>query len=146
MNLNNIFFFLPSKGKFLSSFNNETIQSQADSVWRQLDGLNTMLIVIMVIIGIGLAFWYYLPYNEKPGRHYKISHWAFFFLGSILFTFFVTLGIEYFGIKTHLKNGVDSLFLLTALNNALYGGITFLILSFLWCNFFPTNAYRFLKI
>ena len=145
MSPENIFFLLPRKGKFLNSFS-EQLRPQADAVWRSLDGWTPCLVIIMAILGIGLAAYYYKPYNDMPGRHYKVSHWAIWGIISVALAFIATLCIEYFGIKTHLpKTGLNNLYILTALNNAIYCAILYFVTSVVWCNIAPTNAYRLFK-
>jgi hypothetical protein len=145
MNLINSFFLLPKKGKFLDGFTNEQLKSQADNVWRQLDGLSPVLLLAGVAIGIALAVFYYTAYNEMPGRHYKIKHWGIWAILSFVLTLLITVVIEYVFIKTNLKSGISSLYWLCAINNALYCFILYFITSFVWCNLFRTNAYKFLK-
>ena len=146
MSLESIFSLLPKKGEFLNTFTNDNLKQQADSAWQSLDGLTPLLLLIMVIFGIGLAACYYKPYNNLPGRHYKVSHWAVFYIISVALTFFTTLGIEYFCIKTNIKMYVlISVYMLTALKNAIYCAILYLITSVVWCIYFPTNAYRLFK-
>lgn len=145
MSPENIFFLLPKKGKFLNSFS-EQLRPQADAVWRSLDGWTLWLLIIMAVLGIGLAAYYYKPYNDMPGRHYKVSHWAIWGIISVALTFIATLCFEYFGIKTHLpKTGLNNLYILTALNNAIYCAILYFVTSVVWCNIAPTNAYRLFK-
>lgn len=145
MSPDKIYFLLPKKGKFLDSFTNDNLRNQADAVWRHLEGWTPGLLIIMAILGVGLAAYYYKPYNELPGRHYKMSHWAIWGGISVGLTFIATLCIEYFAIKTNLKTGLTSLYLLTALNNAIYCAILYFVTSVVWCNALPTNAYRFFK-
>ena len=145
MSPENIFFLLPKKGKYLNSFS-EQLKPQADAVWRSLDGWTPWLVIIMAVLGIGLAAYYYKPYNDMPGRHYKVSHWAIWGVISVALTFIATLCIEYFGIKPHLpKTGLNNLYILTALNNAIYCAILYFVTSVVWCNIAPTNAYRLFK-
>lgn len=135
-----------SKAKFLQNFaHNEQLKAQAEQVWRQLDGWSPILLIITAVLGICLAIFYYDRYNEMPGRHYKISHWGIW--GGIAFflSLIVTVTIEYVCIKTHIKTGLTSLYWLCALNNALYCAILYFLTSLAWCNFFRTNAYKFLK-
>lgn len=146
MNVISIFFLLPSKGKFLQSFaQNEHLKAQAEQVWRWLDDLSPLLLIMTVFIGIGLAVYYYTSYNEMPGRHYKVMHWGIWAAVAFALSFFGTVLIEYFGIKTNIKSGLTSLYLLCALNNAIYCLILYFLTSLVWCNFFRTNAYKFLK-
>ncbi len=142
-----IFLLLQSKGKFLNQFaNNENLKNQATQVWKSLEGWTPILLGLTAIIGIGLASYYYTAYNEQPGRHYKVKYWGIWLVISFVFTFIATLAIEYFGIKTNLHTGLTSLYWLTALNNALYTIGLYFLTSFVWCNCFSTNAYRFLKL
>ena len=60
--MDKIFFLLPSKGKFLNGFN-EQLRQQADRVWGQLDGLTLILLAVGIVLGIGLAIYYYTGYN-----------------------------------------------------------------------------------
>lgn len=62
MGIIKIFFLLPSKGKFLQNFaNNDQLKAQAEQVWRQLDGLSPILLILTAVLGIGLAI--YLLYR-----------------------------------------------------------------------------------
>lgn len=146
MGIIKIFFLLPSKGKFLQNYaHNDLLKAQAEQVWRQLDGLSPILLITCVVIGIGLAIYYYTGYNELPGRHYKIKHWGIWAALSFILTLIVTVVIEYVGIKTNIKTGLTSLYWLCAINNALYSLGLYFVISVLWCSFWPTNAYKFLK-
>lgn len=146
MSIIKIFFLLPTKGKFLQNFaNNDQLKAQAELVWRQLDGLSPIMFILSVIIGIGLAIYYYTGYNEVPGRHYKIKHWGLWAAIAFVLSLVVTAVIEYVGIKTHLNSGLTSLYWLCAINNALYCLILYFVTSVFWCNFCRTNAYKFLK-
>lgn len=141
------FFLLPSKGKFLQGFaHNEQLKAQADQVWRHLDGWSPWLLLITVLLGICMAGFYYTKYNEMPGRHYKVSHWGVIGIITVILSFIATLVVEYFGIKTNIKSGISALYWMCALNNAIYCALVYLITSAVWCNLFPTNAYKFLKI
>lgn len=142
-----MFFLLPSKGKFLQNFvYNEQLKAQADLVWRQLDGYSLILLIITAVIGIGSASYYYTGYNELPGRHYKVIHWVLWALIAFILSFVSTLVIEYFFIKTNIRTGLTSLYILCALNNAIYCIVLYLFTSFVWCNCWQTNAYKFLKV
>lgn len=141
-----IFFLIQSRGKFLNAFTNDSLKSQATAVWSRLSDLTPLLLIIMIILGVGLGAYYYKPYNDLPGRHYKVYHWGIVGIIATCLTFGITLLIEYFGIKTNLHTGLTSLYLMTALSNAIYCAAFYLITSIVWCNFLPTNAYKFLKV
>ena len=146
MNIIKIFFLLPSKSKFLQGFSDEKLRNMAESVWQNLNSLSPVLLIITALFGIGFAIFYYTGYNEMPGRHYKIRHWGCFAVVACVLSFFCTLAIEYFMIKTSLNAGVTPLYWLCALNNAAYCFILYFLTSFVWCNMCSTNAYKFLKI
>ena len=147
MALDKLFFLLPSKGKFLNNFaDNDQLKAQADQVWRQLDGYAPLILGLAVVIGIGIASFYYTKYNELPGRHYKVKHWAIFGLISFVLGLAATLAIEYLGIKTNLKSGIGSLYYLCAISSAVYCAGLYLLTSIFWCNFCKTNAYKIFKI
>lgn len=148
MGIIKIFFLLPSKGKFLQNFaNNDQLKAQAEQVWRQLDGLSPILLILTAVLGIGLTIYYYTGYNEMPGRHYKIQHWGLWAAIAFILSLIGTAVIEYVGIKTNIKTGLTSLYWLCAINNALYCLILYFLTSVVWCNlkFCRTNAYKFLK-
>lgn len=146
MSLINIFFLLPSKGEFLKEFaHNDQLKSQAERVWKQLDGLSTWLLLLAAGLGIGLAIYYYTAYNEMPGRHYKIKHWVIWGVIATVLSFVGTVVIEYACIKTNLKNGIGSLYWMCALNNAFYCIIVYFLTSLVWCKFCRTNAWKLIK-
>ena len=119
---------------FLSQFqNNESLYQQARVFWNKLEGISTILLIIFLVLGILLAFFYYKPYNNKPGRHYTPAHWLFFLLVAFIAGFAVTYGVEYL------------MEFMIALGNAIYASAVYFIVSVLWCNFLPTNAYRLFK-
>lgn len=147
MDVIKIFFLLQSKGKFLQGFaSNDQLKAQAELVWRQLEGLSPILLILTAVLGISLAIYYYTGYNEMPGRHYKIKHWCIWAAVALVLSFVSTLIIEYLGIKTNIKTGLTTLYWMCALNNALYCLVLYFFTSVVWCNTGRTNAYKFFKI
>ena len=130
---------------FLSQFqNNESLYQQARVFWNKLEGISTILLIIFLVLGILLAFFYYKPYNNRPGRHYTPAHWLFFLLVTFIAGFAVTYGVKYLMVPPRL-NGAWKLEFMIALGNAIYASAVYFIVSVLWCNFLPTNAYRLFK-
>lgn len=124
---------------------NEALFNQAKAFWRHLEGSTMITIAIFVVLGILLASIYYKPYNDKPGRHYRPTHWLFFMIGTFVLTLLVTWGYEYFAVKPVLK-GALMLEFKVALGNAIYATGLFLLTSLVWCNTpLPTNAYKLFK-
>ena len=60
-------------------------------------------------------------------------------------TLLLTFGFEYFAAHPSL-NGAVLLELKIAIGNALYASLLYFVTSFVWCNWFPTNAYRWFKL
>ena len=130
---------------FLSQFqNNESLYQQARVFWNKLEGISTILLIIFLVLGVLLAFFYYKPYNNRPGRHYTPAHWLFFLLVTFIAGFAVTYCVEYLMVPPRL-NGAWKLEFMIALGNAIYASAVYFIVSVLWCNFLPTNAYRLFK-
>lgn len=135
-----------SENDFLQQFqNNENLYVQAQTFWSQLDGTMVFIFGAMVVIGLLGVSIYYGPYNNVPGRHYKVRHWLLFLGITFGLTLIVSGGIEHLICEPEL-DGASALEWRVALANALYAGIFYCIVSLIWCNFLPTNAYRWLKL
>lgn len=124
---------------------NKALYNQARAFWNKLDNVSAFIVIIFIVLGFSLAAYYYTQYNNRPGRRYTPKHWALMLLVTVIVTFFVTLGFEYWAVEPKL-NGAFLLELKIAVANALYAAGVFFVTSFVWCNWFPTNAYRFLKL
>lgn len=130
---------------FLSQFqNNDSLYQQARVLWNKLEGISTILLIIFLVVGIALAFFYYKPYNNRPGRHYTPKHWVIFLIVTFAVAFILTLGFEYISVAPHLK-GALLLETKIALGNGIYASALYILVSVLWCNALPTNAYRLFK-
>lgn len=145
MNLNFYKWMAGSMSDFTKPFQeNEQLYNQAKGFWRHLDGSMPFVFAIFVMLGIALAAFYYKPYNEQPGRHYKPSRWGVFLVFTFVLTIVVTFVLEYIFVKPVLR-GAAMLEMKIALCNAIYASITYLGISWVWCKWLPTNAYRLLK-
>lgn len=134
-----------SMSSFTKPFqDNEALFNQAKAFWRHLEGSTMITIAIFVVLGIALAAIYYMPYNDKPGRHYRPTHWLVFMVVTFVLTLLVTWGFEYIAVKPVL-NGALMLEFKVALGNALYATVLYFLTSVVWCNALPTNAYRLFK-
>lgn len=136
-----------SMADFTSQFkNNEVLYRQAIAYWNKLDASSFIVLVIFLVLGTALAISYYLPYNNRPGRHYKPIHWLYFLGITFVLTFLLTWFFVHFAVPSSLK-GVFMLHLKLAFANALYASGLYLIWSWLWCQCnLPTNACRIFKI
>lgn len=124
---------------------NEALYNQARSFWAHLESQSIVFLIIFIVFGALLAWAYYMPFNEKAGRHYKPKYWAIFMVCTLLLVFTVTLGFEYFAAAPKLK-GALLLETKIALANSLYATGVYVLISWIWCQFnLPTNAYRLIK-
>lgn len=134
-----------SQNDFTSQFNNnEQLYNQARAFWGKLEGSMTIVLIATIVLGIMWAVFYYTAYNKMPGRHYKPRHWLIFLAVTFVSTLIVTFGLEYILASPKL-NGASTLEFMVAIGNAIYASIIYFILSVVWCNAFPTNAYRLFK-
>lgn len=123
---------------------NETLYQQARAWWGHLESISIFILLISVLLGIILAYCYYRPYNEMPGRHYKPKYWLIFMAITFIFTGVITFLVEYILVEPRLQGslGVE---IKIAIGNAVYGTLLYFVTSVIWCNWLPTNAYRLLK-
>ena len=124
--------------------NNEVLYNQARIFYQQLDNLSFLFLVIAILLSVFSAWFYFGPYNNKAGRHYRISHWVIFLLIAFVSVFLVTWALQEFSISISIR-GVWIYELQIALINACYATIIYLAATFVVHNWLPTNAYRFFK-
>ncbi|MBP5517601.1 MAG: hypothetical protein J6X91_02925 [Bacteroidales bacterium] len=139
---------LPKQADFLNHFkNNNTLYNQARVLWSKLDACTVWFIITFIVIALLFAIIYYGPYNNKPGRHYKVKHWFLWMIISAAVTFIVTLVIGLILVKSPLAARIGMILRISGIN-ILYSIGVFFIVALLVCNvsFLKTNAYRFLKI
>ena len=123
----------------------ENLYNQARKFWSNLEASSIIIVGIFIVLGLIMAYTYYKPFNDKPGRHYKPKYWWIFLGITFILSFLVTLGAAYFMVPPKIE-GTFILELKLALANAIYSGIVYVIISWIWCQFnLPTNAYRYLK-
>lgn len=132
---------IPSERAFLNSFQSD-LQDIAKHFWHDLNGVAPFFIVTALVVGLVTCWYYYGPYNNQPGRHYKPSYWGWFMLICFLGALIATLVIEHVMVKTTF-NGAGMTMFWIALQNAVYSTlIVYLPMSFVWCEALPTKAYR----
>lgn len=124
--------------------NNEALYNQARAFWRSLEGYSMWFLLIFFISGITTAAYYYTGYNNSPGRHYHPKYWCIHLAAAFIICLILTFATEYTAAAPKL-DGAMSLEIQIAAVNAFYAALAYLVTSLVWCNFFPTNAYRLLK-
>lgn len=134
-----------SQNDFTNQFsNNEQLFNQARAFWNKLEGSMTIVLITTIVLGILIAAYYYTSYNKMPGRHYKPRHWLIFLAVTFIGTLLVTFGLEYILAAPKL-NGASTLEFMVSIGNAIYVSIVYILVSIVWCNALPTNAYRLFK-
>lgn len=136
-----------SESDFTKQFqNNEALYNQARAYWSKLESSSLIILLIFIVLGFVMAYIYYQPYNNKPGRHYTPKHWLYFLLGTFGLTFLLTLGFEYIAVAPKLT-GATILQMKIALCNAICASGLYFIISLVWCNIdaLKTNACRIFK-
>lgn len=123
---------------------NRALYDQAKGFWNKLENSSLIIVLIFLVLGIAWAAYYYTSYNNNPGRHYTPKHWILMLLVTVVVTFLVTLGFEYFAVEPKI-NGAFLLEVKIAIGNAFYATLAYLLTSIVWCNTLPTNAYRMFK-
>lgn len=115
----------------------------ASRFWNSIDMNDVWMVLIMAAITAIICYAYFIPFNNKPGRHYLPSYCAIFGAFSLLLSFGATL----FYCSLIVKINYDMSFVMkVAAINTVYSLLLYLILSFIFCNYSSTNAYRWFKI
>lgn len=139
---------LPKQADFLNHYkHNPTLYDQAKALWGKLDVCTVWFIVAFIVLAFVFAIVYYGPYNNKPGRHYKVKHWLIWMIITAIVTFVVTLVIGLIMVKSPLAARYGLILRVSGIN-VLYSIGVYFIAALIVCNapFLKTNAYRFLKI
>lgn len=139
---------LPKQTEFLNHYkSNETLFRHARDLWSKLDSCTIWFIAAFVVLALLFSIIYYGPYNNRPGRHYKVKYWFIWMLITAVVTFVVTLVIGLIVAKSPLTAGIGLILRISGVN-VLYSIGVYFIVALLVCNapFLKTNAYRFLKI
>lgn len=138
--------FTGSVNDFTKPFqNNETLLKQAKAFWSNLEGFSIVIMLLFIVGGVLFAVDYYTRYNNKPGRHYTPKCWLWYMLYTFLSVLVITFLTEYLAVTPKL-DGAFMLEIKVAILNALYAIGLYFVVSVIWCNTAPTNAYRLFKI
>lgn len=133
-----------TKASFLQSFQGDTMRNNASSFWGNLDDVSIVFFILTIVAAIGVVVYYYMPFNNQPGRHYLPKYWWRFLAVSAILGFVITIGIA-MGFATPKLNGTLMIELKVALANAVLAVVAYCFFSWWWCKWGKTNAYRYLK-
>ena len=136
------------KAAFVNTFPDDSpLRQQADAFWRHLDGGTWYFIIAFVVVALLFAWFYYKPFNETPGRHYRPRYWWIFGLVTVIASFATTLGLAWMIASPKIRGSL-SIEIGIAIANMLYSAVMYVIFSVLFCNnvFGSTNAYKTFKL
>lgn len=138
---------LPNQAEHLARYkDNEPLYNMARSLWNSLDSASVYFLAIAFAVAILGACYYYYGYNKRPGRKYRIFHWAIWLGITAVVSAGLAMVIGNVMVSSTLKEQVGFV-LRISLIDGLYASIIYFITSFIICNLsIPTNAYRFLKL
>lgn len=141
-NILTILTWFTSKKAYLAPYaEDEDVQKIAKKLWNSVDGNDWIPFVIMFVFTIAICWYYYFPFNNKPGRHYHPKYWGWFGFGSIVLTFFMTIGCFYFMAKSPGFNIM--LLIKAAVVNTLYAAMLYIGFSYFINKTGKSNAYPF---
>lgn len=133
-----------NKASFLQPYTGEGLEgsyNQASMFWDKLDAASIFFVLIFFIVGIGMAAYYYGPFNNQPNRHYLPKYWWIFLAVSAIVSFGLTCVAATLAASSSL-NGTWTIILRIALENAFLSIVVFFFTSVIWCKWGKTNAYR----
>ena len=133
-----------SKKDYLTPYTeDEAAKKAATKLWNTIDSMDIILFIVMFMLTILIALWYYFPYNQRPGKHYHPKYWWIFGVGAVSFVFASTFGICYFIAK---NASFDYTFLIkVSAVNALYAILVYFILSLFINKSGKSNAYPYIR-
>ena len=124
---------------------NDTLYRQAKAFWSNLESYSIFFVLLFILGGIGIAWFYYKPFNNQAGRHYKPKYWWIWGAVTFALSLLVTSVFEYLILPPKV-DGSFVLELKIAVANAIYSSLVYVLISWIWCQFnISTNAYRYLK-
>lgn len=139
--------FIGSKASFLKPFGDngqeDLLYNRAVVFWDKLDSAALWLPFIVLFVGGGLAAYYYSFFNNKPGRRYLPRYWYIMMVFCTVFSFILSLIVPVCLVGTSF-NGSLSLESKLAFGNMCYTILLYFVVSFVWCKWGKTNAYRYL--
>lgn len=123
---------------------NVALYNQARAFYQQLESFSSFFLVLSVVLSIVVAWLYFGPYNNRPGRHYRLMCWIVSLLLTAILTFGVTFGIECLAVTTNIR-GAWLYEIQIAAISCCYAIVFYLLATFVIHNWLPTNACRFFK-
>lgn len=140
--------FTPNKSKYRDILPDD-IKEKATLLFNSMNNCETWLflscILIVLITGISYFTWY--NNTVKPwGYHYRKRHWAGWFVIAIIINIISSWVICNITLDMLTLPGTSEFITWYVIGNSCYTIIFYGILSLVWYNWLPTNAYRWWKI
>ena len=121
--------------------NDDSAKKAATKLWNAIDGGDWVPFLLMVLLTAAIVWYYYIPFNNKPGRHYHPKWWGIFGVVTLVAVFAMTIGCCCLQAK---NPGFDyGLILKVALVNTAWAAVWYLIFSFVINRTGKSNAYPF---
>ena len=77
INLLTVLTWFTSKKEYLSNYaDNESAKKAATRLWNAIESGEIFLIITMIVLTVAICWFYYFPFNNKSGRHYRPKYWA----------------------------------------------------------------------
>lgn len=142
INILTILTWFTSKKAYLASHaENDSAKKAATKLWNAIDGGDWILFLVMVLLTAAIAWYYYIPFNNRPGRHYHPKWWWMFGAAALFAVFVVTIGLCHVLAQ---NPGFDfGLILNVALMNTFYAAVVYLLFSVIINRTGKSNAYPF---
>lgn len=140
MNILTALTWLVPRKTYLEPYNeNESQKKAAKILWNAIDKLDFSLVLFMAIITVALCYYYYFPFNEKPGRHYHPKWCGLFCLITAIFVSLFSFAVCWFVAP---NPGFDIGFLMkVSAVNMVYAVFLYLIVSIIILKSGKSNAY-----
>lgn len=140
----NDLFLLPSKTKFVAQYaTNESTRAQAEQLYNSINSSGLVFLLGAFVVALLFAFLYYYPFNNHPGRHYKLRYWGGFMVMSAIMCGLVVSGMIWAFVDTPLQ-GLGSLYT-RIIGVCIVWCLLFYIVSSIIYQQGKTNAYVWLK-
>lgn len=63
------------------------MRTNASLFWSKLDDASIVFFILTIVAAIGVVVYYYIPFNNQPGRHYLPKYWWRFLAVSAILGF-----------------------------------------------------------
>lgn len=130
--------WLTSKKAYLASYaDDESAKKVAARLWNSVTSYELWAFVFMLCLTIAFCYYYYFPFNNKPGRHYHLKFWALFYVMTVVFILF---GTFFFFLCCAKNSGFDTWLLWRiSFMNAAYSFLAYIVCSIMFSR--KSNAY-----